>query len=171
MRIFLAFPILLAGCGGDDLLLPGSDPVPDDGPVELRRVSGSGQTAVAGDQVRHPLVVEALDRARQPVAGTAIIFEFVDPPNGAEVAPANDQTDTLGLASAEVTLGNAVGDQQVEARLADPASTLSVRFLLTALAPNDDEGGGGGGGGGGGNGNGNGNGGGPGHGGGDDDDD
>jgi hypothetical protein len=170
MRIFLSFLIFTAGCGGDDLLLPGSGD--NDGPVELRRVSGSGQTAVAGDPVRHPLVVEALDRDRQPVAGTVVIFAFVDPPNGAEVAPGNDQTDTLGLASAEVTLGNAVGDQQVEARLADPASTLSVQFLLTALAPNDDEGGGGGGGGGGnGGGNGNGNGGGPGHGGGDDDDD
>jgi hypothetical protein len=146
---------LLAGCGGDDLLLP------EDGePAELRAVSGDQQSATAGDPVDKPLIVEALDRAGRPVPGAVIIFEFVDPPNGAELAPASTETDEAGRAAAEVKLGTPAGDQSVEARLDDPASDLSVRFRLIALQPNGgggDEGGGGDddgeGGGGGGNGN------------------
>jgi hypothetical protein len=162
MRIPLfAFLISTAACGADDLLLPGD---PNDGvPVELRALSGDGQTAVAGDPVRHPLVVQALDHKGRPVPGAIIVFEFVDPPAGAEIAPPNTETDSAGRASAAVKLGTPVGDQPVEARLADPASDLSVQFLLTALQPNnggggdddgDGEGGGGGGGGGDGKGNG-----------------
>jgi hypothetical protein len=146
--------LVLGGCAGDDLLLP------DGVPSQLRVVSGDGQSAKAGDAVRHPLVVEALDRAGRPVPGAAVIFEFVDPARGAEISAANTQTDLSGRASAEVTLGDAVGDQPVVARLADP--DLQVQFLLTAIqrdggggGGNDDDGddndgnGGGGGGGGG----------------------
>jgi uncharacterized membrane protein YgcG len=142
----IAFLISAAACGGDDLVLP-SDP--NDGvPVELRALSGDGQTAVAGDPVRHPLVVLALDHHDRPVPGAVIVFQFVDPPAGAEIAPPNTETDSTGRASAAVKLGRPAGDQPVEARLADPASDLSVRFLLTALQPNrggggDDDGDGG----------------------------
>ena len=178
MRIpLIAFLISTAACGADDLLLPID---PNDGvPVELRALSGDGQTAMAGDPVRHPLVVQALDHRGRPVPGAVIIFEFVDPPAGAEIAPPNTETDSTGRASAAVKLGTPVGDQPVEARLADPASDLSVQFLLTALQPNrggggDDDGdgeGGGDGGDGGDDGDDEGNGGGGGDGGGDDDDD
>ena len=162
---------LLAGCAGDDLLLP-----KDGVPSELRLVSGDQQSAPAGDPVEDPLIVEALDGVGRPVPGAVIVFEFVDPPTGAELAPANTETDAAGRASAEVTLGAPAGDQSVEARLADPASDLRVQFRLTALRPNgggggegggDDDGDGGAGGGGGGGGGGNGGGGG----GGDDDED
>jgi len=141
--------LVLGGCAGDDLLLP------DGVPAQLRVVSGDGQSAQAGDAVRHPLIVEALDRAGRPVPGAAVIFEFVAPVRGAEISAANTQTDLSGRASAEVTLGDAVGDQPVVARLADP--DLQVQFLLTAIqrdraggGGNDDDGNGGGGGGGGG---------------------
>ena len=143
--------ISATACGAGDLFLPGD---PNDGvPVELRALSGDGQTAVAGDPVRHPLVVQALDHEGRPVPGAVIVFEFVDPPDGAEIAPPNTETDSTGRASAAVTLGTPVGDQPVKARLADPASSLSVQFLLTALQPNrggggDDDGEGGDGGGG-----------------------
>ncbi len=133
---------LVAGCAGDDLLLP-----KDGAPAELRVVSGDQQSAPAGDPVEDPLVVEALDGAGRPVPGAAIVFEFVDPPTGAELDPANTETDEAGRASAEVTLGTAVGDQSVEARLEAPASDLKVQFRLTALQPNGgggDEGGEGG---------------------------
>ena len=140
--------LVLGGCAGDDLLLP------DGVPTQLRVVSGDGQSALAGDAVRHPLIVEALDRAGRPVPGATVIFEFVSPAPGAEISAANTQTDLSGRASAEVTLGDAVGDQPVVARLADP--DLQVEFLLTAIqrdggggGGNDDDGNGGGGGGGG----------------------
>ena len=139
--------LVVAGCAGDDLLLP------DDGtPAQLRAVSGDRQSAPAGDPVQNPLVVEALDRADRPVPGAVIVFEFVDPPTGAVIAPASRATDPDGRASVEVTLGTPAGDQDVEARLDDPASDLKVQFDLTALQPRGggrDEGGGDEGGGGG----------------------
>ena len=119
--------LLLCACGGDDLLLP------DGVPAQLRAVSGDGQTAPVGDPVRHPLVVEALDRGGRPFPGAAVVFEFLDPARGAEISAPNAVTDASGRASAEVTLGNAEGDQPVVARLDDPGSDLHVRFLLTAL--------------------------------------
>jgi hypothetical protein len=127
----------LAGCGSDDLLLPHG------APTQLRAVSGDGQTAPAGSPVRNPLVVEALDAANQPVPGAVVLFEFVDPPRGAAIAPSTSETDVAGRAAVAVVLGTPVGDQPVEARLADPAKELSVRFLLTAI---EVPGGGGGGG-------------------------
>jgi hypothetical protein len=145
-----AFITLVAGCASDDLLLPR-----DGEPAQLRIHSGDKQSAPAGDPVARPLVVETLDGAGRPVPGAVIVFAFVDPPSGAELEPANTETDTAGLASAAVTLGTPVGDQSVEATLDDPARDLTVQFQLTALQPSGgggddggDEGGDGGGGGG-----------------------
>jgi hypothetical protein len=146
--------LLLTGCGGDSLLLPG-----DGVPTQLRAVSGDGQSAPVGDPVRNPLVVEALDQSAAPVPGAVIVFAFVDPPRGAEIAPPTAETDATGRAAAAVVLGTPAGDQPVEARVAEAGSELSVRFLLTAIAVNrggedgggdeEEEGGNGGGGGGG----------------------
>ena len=142
----------IAACGGDDLFLPD-----DRHPVQLRAYSGNGQSALVGSPVPHPLVVEALDGKGRPVQGAVVVFEFVDQPNGAAIAPPATPTDTNGLAAAVVTLGTPAGAQPVDARLDDPARDLSVRFLLTAIRSNNgggggnddpppDEGGGGGGG-------------------------
>jgi hypothetical protein len=124
----------LAACSGGDLLLP-------DG-RQLRAVSGDGQSAVVGSPVPNPLVVEALDADGRPVEGAVIVFEFVDPPNGAAIAPPVTETASDGRAAVEVTLGTPAGDQPVEARLDDPQRELSVRFLLTAIPSNDGGGGG-----------------------------
>lgn len=132
------FLISVAGCAGDNLLLPG-----DGEPAQLRVVSGDQQSAPAGDPIDDPLVVEALDRAGRPVPGAVIIFEFVDQPNGAELSPENVETDEAGRAAAEVTLGTPAGDQSVEARLDDPESNLKVQFQLTALRRSGGGGGGG----------------------------
>ena len=127
----------LVACGGGDLFLPD-----DRAPVQLRAVSGDGQSAVAGTTVPHPLVVEALDRAGRPVEGAVILFQFVDPPNGAVIAPAAPETDPEGRAAVEVTLGRPAGDQPVDARLGDSDRDLRVRFLLTAIQSNNGGGGG-----------------------------
>ena len=129
----------LAGCAGGDLLLPEN---PDDrAPVQLRAVSGDGQAAPVGSPVPNPLVVEALDRSGRPVEGAVIVFEFVDPPNGAAIAPPVSETDPDGLAQVEVTLGTPPGDQPVQASLEHPERELSVRFLLTAIRTGDGGGG------------------------------
>jgi hypothetical protein len=140
-------PLALAACSDGDLFIPD-----DRAPVQLRAVSGNGQSAVAGSPVPHPLVVEARDRAGRPVEGAVILFQFVGQPDGAAIAPSASETDPDGLASVDVTLGRPAGDQPVDARLDDPERDVRVRFLLTAIPSNsgggedDDDGGGGGGG-------------------------
>jgi len=129
----------LMACSGGDLLLP-DDPTP----TQLERVSGDGQSAVAGSPVPNPLVVQAKNRAGRPVEGAVILFQFVDPPNGAAIAPSSPETNFDGRASVEVTLGTPAGDQPVEARLVDPAHNLRVTFQLTAIRSNSGGGGGGG---------------------------
>ncbi|HEU4953426.1 MAG TPA: hypothetical protein VFT28_02590 [Gemmatimonadales bacterium] len=131
----------VAACAGGDLLLP-EDP-DDHAPAQLRAVSGDGQSAVAGTAVPHPLVVEALDRAGRPVEGVVILFEFVDPPDGAGIAPAVPETDPEGRASVEVRLGRPAGEQPVDASLEHSDSVLRVRFQLTAIPSNNGGGGGG----------------------------
>ena len=133
--------LALSACSGDELVLP------DGAPAQIRAVSGDGQTAQVGDPLRHPLVVEVLDRAGRPLPGTAVAFEFADPAQGAEISAPATETDASGRASAQVTLGNTVGDQPVIASLAEPGTDLRVQFLLTALQRNDPGGGGNGGGG------------------------
>jgi hypothetical protein len=123
-----AFMTLVAGCAGGDLVLP-----EDGAPAVLRMVSGNQQRAPAGEPVKDPLVVQALDGAGRPVPGAVVVFEFLEPPSGAELEPANTETGDDGRASAEVTLGTPVGDQSVEARLDGPVSDLKVQFQLTAL--------------------------------------
>jgi hypothetical protein len=134
-----ALLLLLAGCGSADLLLPGHGV-----PAELRAVSGDGQIGFAGTPVRNPLVVEALDASGLPVAGARVVFQFLNQVRGAEIAPSTPATGENGRAAVEVTLGAVVGDQPVEARLADFDNELSVQFLLTAIQPAGGGGGGGG---------------------------
>jgi hypothetical protein len=124
----------LAACSGGDLALP--EEPEDRVPVQLRAVSGSGQSALVGSPVPHPLVVEALNAAGDPVEGAVVVFRFVDPPNGAEIAPPVSATDPTGRAEVEVVLGTPAGDQPVEARLDDPLRDLIVQFLLTAIPSN-----------------------------------
>jgi hypothetical protein len=139
-RFAMGILLPIAACGGDDLFLPDA---PDDRtPVQLRAYSGGGQSALVGSPVPYPLVVEALDGKGRPVQGAGVVFEFVDQPNGAAIAPPATQTDTNGRAAAVVTLGTPAGEQPVEARLDDPAHDLSVRFLLTAIRSNNGGGGG-----------------------------
>jgi hypothetical protein len=124
-------PLALAACSDGDLFIPD-----DRAPVQLTAISGDGQSAVAGSTVPHPLVVKALDRAGRPVEGAVILFQFVDRPDGAAIAPSAPETDPDGLASVEVTLGRPAGDQPVDALLDAPERDVSVRFLLTAIPSN-----------------------------------
>ena len=129
--IATVFLLAVAACSGDDLLLP------DAAPAQLRVVSGDGQTAQAGDPLLHPLIIEVLDGSGRPIPGAPVVFEFLDPPRGAEISAPTTETDVAGRASAQVTLGNAAGDQPVVARLNQPGTDLHVQFLLTALQRNE----------------------------------
>jgi hypothetical protein len=140
LAILTVLVLAPAACSDGDLLLPEDDRTP----VQLRAFSGNGQSAVAGSPVPHPLVVLAVDRSGHPVEGVVVVFRFVDPPEGAVIAPPAPATDPEGLASVDVTLGSDAGDQPVEARLDDSQSDLRVRFLLTAIRPSGGGDGGGG---------------------------
>lgn len=82
-------------------------------PTDLVYVSGSGQTGEFGAQLPDSLVVRAVDRRGDPVAGVDISFVVTD--GGGSVAPNGGLTDADGLLSTAWTLGPS-GAQQAEAR-------------------------------------------------------
>ena len=69
----------------------------------LERVSGDGQSALAGTSVADPLVVRAKDAAGNPVAGLAVAW--VVGTGGGTLAPQTSTTGGDGLASTRWTLG------------------------------------------------------------------
>lgn len=132
----------VAGCGGEELLLPGSG-----APAGLNAVSGDRQEAPAGAPLPQPLVVQATDGSGRPVPDALISFSF-DGDVGGVAAPATARTNPQGLARADVRLGTAAGTQLVDASVVDGPAGLLVTFRLNALArptgPGGDGGSGGG---------------------------
>ena len=140
MRISILALALLLACSGGDLTLPGSEPRPE----ALRIVDGDDQRAPTGDLLDEPLVVQVLDAADLPVAGTTVEFGFVGELPGAGLDPAAVTTDADGRASAVVRLGEVSGEQMIVARVAGATSPdLTARF--TAIATENGGGGHGGG--------------------------
>jgi hypothetical protein len=118
----------LAGCGGDDLLLPSAGQ-----PAKISVVSGDGQTGTVGQPLGEPIVVAVTDPENRPVEGIEVAF--VVPP-GATIAP-NDTvaTGADGRATVTYTLSTSSGDQIVEARAkpAVPSSSLTTTFTARAM--------------------------------------
>ncbi|HET7041936.1 MAG TPA: hypothetical protein VFI13_07945, partial [Gemmatimonadales bacterium] len=67
-----------------------------------------------------------------PIPGTAIEFSFVGDPAGAVLDPAVTTTDSSGLASAAVRLGQESGEQEIVARVT--GTDLSASFTATATS-------------------------------------
>lgn len=126
-RLFsLALGAALTGCGS-------SLTFPEDGsPAALLAVSGDGQQGTVGRRLDRPLVVKLTDASSRPIAGVSVAFQFTSDVPKAEVDPVAE-TDSDGLASAEVRLGTSTGSHQVEARVATGAA-LKATFFLTAVA-------------------------------------
>jgi hypothetical protein len=135
--------VLLSACSSD-LSLPGGPSGPAE-PDRLQIVDGNGQRAQTGELLADPLVVQVLDSGRAPVPGTPVEFSFVGDPAGAVLQPTSAETDSSGQLSAFVRLGDASGDQQIEARVAGTASPdLSASFTVTAVKSGGKGNGGGG---------------------------
>jgi len=101
--------LVLLGCGAGDLTLPGGT-----GPAtDLVLVSGNEQSAEAGDDLPAPLVVRLVDAQGNPVPAAAV--SWVVGSGGGSVSPATTPTDSDGLASATLTLGEAAGVNTVSA--------------------------------------------------------
>ena len=115
----------LVGCGGSLTL-------PDDGsPAALTAVGGNGQEAPVGSRLDNPLVVKLTDASSRPIAGVSVAFQFKTDVPDAQIDP-EAETDSLGLASAQVRLGTSTGPLEVEARVAAPQ--LTAIFVVTATA-------------------------------------
>ena len=138
LRASMAALILVLGCSGGDLTLPGSNDQPD----ALTVLSGDGQQADAGALLGEPLTVRLVDADSRPVAGAEVRFSFLGELPGAGLDPASVLTDDNGQASAIVRLGDVVGEQVIVAQVTNSLSPeLRTLFSATALAP-DDKGGG-----------------------------
>ena len=136
----LVLATALVGCGGGSLTLP------DDGsPAALTAVGGNGQQAPVGSTLDNPLVVKLTDASSRPIAGVPVVFQFIIDVPDAQIDP-EAETDSEGLASAQVRLGTSAGPLEVEARVAS-AAQLSATFVVTAIARGKDGKGGGHGGG------------------------
>jgi hypothetical protein len=126
-RLFsLMLGAALTGCGGG---LTFSD---DSSPAALLAVSGDRQQGTVGRKLDKPLVVKLTDASSRPIPGVSVTFQFTSDVPEAEVDPVAE-TDSDGLASAEVRLGTSTGSHQVEARVATGA-VLKATFVVTAVA-------------------------------------
>jgi hypothetical protein len=127
-RIVIA--AVITACGGEPLTLPG-----ESGPAALTAVSGYDQEGTVGSRLNEPLVAKVTDSDSRPLAGVPIVFRFQSEVPGAEVDPAQAETDAQGVASAQVRLGESTGSQIVEAQVAQASgSDLLATFPLTAVA-------------------------------------
>ena len=90
------------------------------------KVSGDGQTALAGAALPAPLVVQLLDADANPIVGRAVTW--VIGTGGGSVAPQTSNTDNEGKTSTQWTLG-AAGPNTVSAVVSDVGLTT---FTATA---------------------------------------
>ncbi|HEY7615068.1 MAG TPA: PKD domain-containing protein [Gemmatimonadales bacterium] len=133
-RSHLAYPLavacLVAACGGGDLSLPNGG---DEGDIAIRVVEGDNQRGSVGEALEAPVVVEVTDDQGDPVEGATVTFALTSAGEGAGIAPQSALTNADGRAEAQVLLGDKVGVQTGEARVAGEGATLQTA-TFSALA-------------------------------------
>ena len=105
--------LLLVGCSGDDLVLPG-----DGEPAAIRILQGDAQSGHVGAALAQPVVARVTDSQSRPVIGVRVAFAFTGDPAGATVAPDTATTDGDGQAAFQIVLGTLVGGAAAEVRVA-----------------------------------------------------
>jgi PKD repeat protein len=128
----LAIGCLVAACGGGDLVLPAGE-----GPAAIRVVEGDGQRGSVGEPLAAPVVVEVTDARGEPVEGATVEFTLTSAGDGAGITPSTARTSPEGRAQAQVLLGNRIGVQTGEARVAGDGDT-APKTNFSALAVADD---------------------------------
>ena len=126
-RSGLAFvALVVAACGGDDLLLPSSGE-----PARIEIVGGNEQAATVGQPLQDSLAVRVMDPADRPVEGVEVVF--VAPAGG--LSP-NDTvlTGPDGRAAVYYTLPTVSGAQTIEVRAKPvvPSPSLTTIFNVSA---------------------------------------
>jgi adhesin/invasin len=123
--ILLLLPLIAAGCGAADLVLP------DEGQAaKVTAISGDLQTGTILAPAADSLVVRVVDRFNNPVPGVAVSWSAQ---GGGDVSPASVVTGTDGRAATERTLGAQVGNYGTTA-VATPLPEAVVSFTTTAVA-------------------------------------
>ena len=98
------------------------------GPATVRMVSGDKQSGLPNAPLSSPLVVEVLSPGDTDMAGVPVTFTATN----ATVKVATVNSDTKGLASADVTLGATPGPATITATV---AGLTPVTFTATVNAP------------------------------------
>ncbi|MFL5462287.1 MAG: Ig-like domain-containing protein [Gemmatimonadales bacterium] len=130
VRLFVM--LLVAACGGDDLLLPR-----DGEPARIAPIQGTNVRATVGQPLTESLVAQVTDPAGRPVPGVEVTFV---PPPGAVIDPAEPvQTDPQGNAAVHYTLSTTAGDQMVKATAEIVPESNAVATFHVAADPESPE--------------------------------
>jgi hypothetical protein len=100
-------------------------------PMALQEVHGDSQSAVVGHPLSDSLVVRAVSRRGEPLAGVTVDFRITS--GGGVLTPEKVRTDAGGFARAAWTLGVVAGEQGAEA-LIEGSQIAPVVFTATAAA-------------------------------------
>ena len=92
-------------------------------PDAIKKISGDNQSGRPSTALANPFIVEVVDENDDPVSGTTVAFSVTA--GGGSVSPASATTNASGRAQTTLTLGDAIGDNTVSARVTGlPAVTL-----------------------------------------------
>jgi Bacterial Ig-like domain (group 1) len=121
---------VLVGCGGNDLVLPGTGTAAD-----LELVDGNNQTGPAGSLLALPLQVKVVDDRGDPLSGHTVAFALDTDAPGARLDPESARSSRGGIAQSRWTLGASGGTQRVVARVAREGSApLEIQFSAVVAA-------------------------------------
>ena len=95
----------------------------------LEIISGNNQSAIEGEALTNPLIVQVNDQNGDPFQGATVTFSVS--PNDATLGTTTATTDSDGRAQTTLTLGETVGDYTVTASVTD---LTDVEFTATATA-------------------------------------
>jgi Bacterial Ig-like domain (group 1) len=126
--VALSVSLVLAGCGGSDIVLPG-----DAIPGGIIKSLGDGQTGQVGAALAEPIVVQVVDQRGNPLPGVRVAFAPAENSPGAEARPDAVTTGSDGKAQTEWVLGSSSGPQSLLASVAD-IDGLEVAFEASARA-------------------------------------
>lgn len=117
----IALAIGIPACSSDD----GTGPLPT--PTAMAVVSGNNQTGFVGTVLTQPLVVRVEDGVGDDLAGATVTWTVIA--GGGAVGAATSTTGADGRAQTTLTLGPAVGVNQVKASIT--GTPLEVTFTAT----------------------------------------
>ncbi|HET6778638.1 MAG TPA: Ig-like domain-containing protein, partial [Gemmatimonadales bacterium] len=118
--------VALAACGDDGNVDP---PVPS----AIEAISGDGQAGIPGAQLAAPLTVQVTDADGTPAPGATVSWSVLT--GGGSIEPASSTTGVDGLASAELTLGSDIGQQQAQAAVSGLTGSPVVFTATASLNP------------------------------------